>query len=158
MPALFVPEERWGPGSWAMNHPLTADAQIDHGLNVGGLRRWGFSFSNNPSGGYSRYGVDAAGMNPNGEASNNDRTLVDRGFPGCPDRPAVPDPPQSAYTNGVVTPHAAFLALRWRPRRGARVAARARGPRRLHAARLLRRGQRPDRTSRRARTCRSTRA
>ena len=27
----------------------------------------------------------------------------------------VPDPPQSAYTNGVVTPHAAFLALRWAP-------------------------------------------
>ena len=36
MPALFVPEERWGPGSWAMNHPLTVDAQIDHGLNVAG--------------------------------------------------------------------------------------------------------------------------
>ena len=27
-----------------------------------------------------------------------------------------PDPPPSAYTNGVVTPHAAFLALRWAPR------------------------------------------
>ena len=115
MPALFVPEERWGPGSWAMNHPLTADAQIDHGLNVAGYPAWGFSFSDNPAGGYSGYGVDAAGMNPNGEASNNDRTLVDRGFAGCPDRPAVPDPPQSAYTHGVVTPHAAFLALRWRP-------------------------------------------
>ena len=115
MPALFVPEERWGPGSWAMNHPLTADAQIDHGLNVAGYGAWGFSFSNNPSGGYSGYGVDAVGMNPEGEASNNDRTLVDRGFPGCPDRPAKPDPPRSAYTNGVVTPHAAFLALRWRP-------------------------------------------
>ena len=28
----------------------------------------------------------------------------------------MPDPPQSAYTNGVVTPHAAFLALRYAPR------------------------------------------
>jgi hypothetical protein len=28
----------------------------------------------------------------------------------------VPDPPPTAYTNGVVTPHAAFLALRYRPR------------------------------------------
>ncbi len=55
-------------------------------------------------------------MDPNGNPSNEDRTLVDRGFPGCPGRPAVPDPPQSAYTNGVVTPHAAFLALRYRPR------------------------------------------
>ena len=55
-------------------------------------------------------------MDPNGNPSNEDGTLVDRGFPGCPDRPAVPDRPQSAYTNGVVTPHAAFLALRYRPR------------------------------------------
>ncbi len=47
--------------------------------------------------------------------SNEDNTLVDRGFAGCPDRPAVPDPPRSAYTNGVVTPHAAFLALRYAP-------------------------------------------
>ena len=28
----------------------------------------------------------------------------------------MPDPPQSAYRNGVVTPHATFLGLRWRPR------------------------------------------
>ena len=28
----------------------------------------------------------------------------------------MPDPPPSAYTNGVVTPHAAFLALRYAPR------------------------------------------
>src|SRR6185436_15820791 len=26
MPALFVPEERWGGGSWRQNHPLTVDA------------------------------------------------------------------------------------------------------------------------------------
>jgi hypothetical protein len=116
MPALFVPEERWGPGSWAANHPLTVDAQIDHGLNVAGYGTWGFSPSNNPDDGYSVYGVDAIGMDPSGNPSNNDRTLVDRGFSGCPGRPGVPDPPQSAYTNGVMTPHAAFLALRYRPR------------------------------------------
>ncbi len=92
------------------------DAQIDHGLNVAGYGVWGFSPSNVPEGGYSVFGVDAIGMDPNGNPSNEDRTLVDRGFPGCADRPAVPDPPQSAYTNGVVTPHAAFLALRYRPR------------------------------------------
>jgi hypothetical protein len=116
MPALFVPEERWGPGSWRQNHPLTVDAQIDHGLNVAGYGVWGFSPSNVPEGGYALYGVDAVGMDPNGNPSNEDRTLVDRGFPGCPGREPVPDPPQSAYTNGVVTPHAAFLALRYRPR------------------------------------------
>jgi hypothetical protein len=116
MPALFVPEERWGPGSWRQNHPLTVDAQIDHGLNVAGYGVWGFSPANVPEGGYSTYGVDAIGMDPNGYPSNKDATLVDRGFPGCPGREPVPDPPQSAYTNGVVTPHAAFLALRYRPR------------------------------------------
>ena len=60
-------------------------------------------------------------------ASNKDRTLVDHGCAGCPDRPAKPDPPQSAYTNGVVTPHAAFLALRYRPARGGREPPPARG-------------------------------
>jgi hypothetical protein len=116
MPALFVPEESWGPGSWRQNHPLTVDAQIDHGLNAAGYGLWGFSPSNVPEGGYSTFGVDAIGMDPNGYPSNEDATLVDRGFPGCPGRDPVPDPPPSAYTNGVVTPHAAFLALRYRPR------------------------------------------
>ncbi|MEA2385402.1 MAG: hypothetical protein QOH72_5373 [Solirubrobacteraceae bacterium] len=116
MPALFVPEERWGAGSWRQNHALTVDAQIDHGLNVAGYGAWGFSPADVPEGGYTVYGVDAIGMNPDGYPSNEDGTLVDRGFPGCPGRPAKADPPASAYTNGVVTPHAAFLALRYRPR------------------------------------------
>jgi hypothetical protein len=116
MPALFVPEERWGPGSWGVNHPLTVRAQIHHGLTEAGYGYWGFSPANIPEGGYGIYGVDGAGMDPGGNASNNDRTLVDHGYPGCPDRPAKPDPPPSAYTNGVVTPHAAFLALRYAPR------------------------------------------
>ena len=45
--------------------------------------------------------------------SNKDNTLVDHGFAGCPGRDPQPDPPPSAYTNGVVTPHAAFLGLRY---------------------------------------------
>jgi hypothetical protein len=116
MPALFVPEDTWGPRSWAVNHPLTVAAQIHHGLVEAGYGYWGFSPSNIPEGGYNAYGVDAVGMNPGGYPSNEDNTLVDHGFPGCPGaHPAQPDPPPSAYTNGVVTPHAAFLALRWAP-------------------------------------------
>ena len=115
MPALFVPEERWGPGSWGANHPLTAQAQIHHGLDEAGYGYWGFSPSNIPEGGYAAYGVDAVGMDPNGNPSNEDHTLVDAGFAGCDGRPPQPAPPQSAYTNGVVTPHAAFLALRYAP-------------------------------------------
>jgi hypothetical protein len=37
--------------------------------------------------------------------------FVDYGFADCPNRERQPDPPPSAYINGVVTPHAAFLAL-----------------------------------------------
>jgi hypothetical protein len=115
MPALFVPEEQWGPKSWARNHPLTVRAQIHHGLKQAQYGYWGFSPANQPEGGYAVYGVDGIGIDPNGYPSNNDRTLVDHGFPGCPDRPPQPDPRPAAYTNGVVTPHASFLALRWAP-------------------------------------------
>jgi Putative glucoamylase/Protein of unknown function (DUF3131)/RTX calcium-binding nonapeptide repeat (4 copies) len=115
MPSLFVPEERWGPGSWGVNHPLTVRAQVEHGLREAVYGYWGFSPANIPEGGYAAYGVDAVGMDPNGYPSNNDRTLVDAGFPGCEGREPQPQPPPSMYTNGVVTPHAAFLALRWEP-------------------------------------------
>jgi Putative glucoamylase/Protein of unknown function (DUF3131)/RTX calcium-binding nonapeptide repeat (4 copies) len=115
MPALFLPEERWAPGSWGANHPLTVAAQIHHGLVEAGYGYWGFSPANIPEGGYAAYGVDGIGSDPGGYPSNNDRTLIDHGWPGCPDREPQPDPPPSAYTNGVVTPHAAFLALRYAP-------------------------------------------
>jgi hypothetical protein len=113
MPALFVPEETWGPRSWAVNHPLTVAAQIHHGMVEAGYGYWGFSPSNIPEGGYNAYGVDGIGMNPEGYPSNEDNTFVDAGFAGC--RDGKPTPPPSAFTNGVVTPHAAFLALRWAP-------------------------------------------
>jgi hypothetical protein len=115
MPALFVPEERWAPGSWGANHPLVVRAQIHHGLVDAGYGVWGFSPSNTPEGGYAAYGVDAIGMDPGGNPSNEDRTLVDNGFAGCPNRDPQPAPTPPAYTNGVVTPHAAFLALRYAP-------------------------------------------
>jgi Putative glucoamylase/Protein of unknown function (DUF3131) len=113
MPALFVPEETWAPRSWAINHPLTIAAQIHHGLVEAEYGYWGFSPSNIPEGGYNAFGVDGIGMNPDGYPSNEQNTFVDRGFSGC--RDGKPDPAPSAYTNGVVTPHAAFLALRWAP-------------------------------------------
>ena len=115
MPSLFVPEERWGARSWGINHPLTVQAQVHHGMTEAGYGYWGFSPSNTPEGGYGAYGVDGAGMDPNGMPSNEDGTLVDHGFAGCPGRDPKPDPPTSAYKNGVVTPHAAFLALRYAP-------------------------------------------
>jgi hypothetical protein len=90
-------------------------AQVNHGLRDAQYGYWGFSPANTPEGGYSAYGVDALGMDPGGYPSNEDGTLVDHGFAGCPGRDPKPDPAPSAYTNGVVTPHASFLALRWAP-------------------------------------------
>ncbi|HEU4927581.1 MAG TPA: glucoamylase family protein, partial [Vicinamibacterales bacterium] len=115
MPALFVPEERLAPKSWGINHPATVRAQIHHGLEEAHYGYWGFSPSNTPEGGYAAYGVDGIGMDPGGYPSNEDGTTIDHGFAGCPGRDSQPDPPSSAYTNGVVTPHAAFLALRFAP-------------------------------------------
>ena len=105
-----------GPGELGRQPPAHRRAQIHHGLVEAGYGYWGFSPANIPEGGYATYGVDGIGSDPGGYPSNDDATLVDHGWPGCPDRPALPDPPASAYTNGVVTPHAAFLALRYAPR------------------------------------------
>ncbi|MDQ1625745.1 MAG: hypothetical protein QOJ49_1243 [Actinomycetota bacterium] len=48
-------------------------------------------------------------MEPNGYTSDEERTTVDEGYAGC--RPAQPLP--TAYGQGVVTPHASFIALRY---------------------------------------------
>lgn len=109
MPALVVPEDEWGVNSWAITHPLYVESQIEFGLDEAGYGYWGFSPSSNPAGGYREYGVDAIGMEPAGYAADVDKlTLVDAGWPEPCARPAteIVD-----YGQGVVTPHAAFLAL-----------------------------------------------
>jgi hypothetical protein len=110
---LIVPEAKWGPDSWGVNHPLYVQAHIEHGLEEAGYGYWGFSPSNVPEGGYSEYGVEAIGLNPDGYPSNNDRTNVDYGFEGCPGR--EPQPLPTEWPNGVVTPHASFLAFEFAP-------------------------------------------
>jgi hypothetical protein len=106
MPDLFVPEAAWGPRSWGRNHPATVAAQIEHGLNDADYGYWGFSPASNPAGGYAVYGVDAMGMDTTGYPSDVQGSNYDAGFGDC--RPAGPAPD---YGDGVVTPHAAFLAL-----------------------------------------------
>lgn len=112
MVPLFVPEEEWGTRSWAVNHPTYVQAQIEHGMDEAGYGYWGFSPSNNPAGGYREYGVDQIGMNPDGYSSDVERTVVDEGYGDC--RPAQPKP--KGYGQGVVTPHASFLAYRYAPK------------------------------------------
>ncbi|WP_069815783.1 glucoamylase family protein [Streptomyces sp. TP-A0874] len=108
MVPLFVPEPQWSPDSWGLSHLHTVRSHIDHGLKEARYGYWGFSPCNVPEGGYQEYGVDAIGMNLDGYASNTDRTFTEEG---------APPPPASAYTNGVVTPHASFLALPYAPSR-----------------------------------------
>ncbi|MEV6307126.1 glucoamylase family protein [Streptomyces sp. NPDC051840] len=105
MPELFVPSARLS-SSWRTtltNHVL---GQRDHGLIDAEYGYWGFSPCNVPEGGYQEYGVQFLGINPGGYCSNTDRTYVPYGEP-------MPAP--SAYTNGVVTPHAGAMALMIRP-------------------------------------------
>jgi hypothetical protein len=111
MPDLFVPEDRWAPRSWGRNHPATVRGQIEHGMNDAGYGYWGFSPASNPFGGYAVYGVEAMGMDPGGYPSDKEGSNYDPGFGDC--RPAGPAP---TYGDGVVTPHASFLALRYAPR------------------------------------------
>jgi hypothetical protein len=111
MPDLFVPEDHWGPRSWGRNHPATVRGQIEHGMNDAKYGYWGFSPASNPFGGYGVYGVEAMGMDPGGYPSDKEGTNYDPGFGTC--RP--PGPPVT-YGDGVVTPHAVFLAMRYAPR------------------------------------------
>lgn len=111
MVPLVVPEEEWGHDSWAVTHPLFVESQIEHGLEEADYGYWGFSPSSDPMilNGYREYGVDAIGMEPNGYTSDVERTLYDAGFDGC--RPPAEGQTDPEYGQGVVTPHAAFLAL-----------------------------------------------
>ena len=96
MPNLFVPEERWGPASWGRNHPVYVRGQIEHGLRDAKYGHWGFSPASDPFGEYREYGVDAMGLDTPGYTSDRERTSVDFGFAGCPDRPPMPSRPLTA--------------------------------------------------------------
>ena len=108
-----MPEEQWGPRSWGRNHPLYVRGQIEHGLDDAKYGYWGFSPSSDPAGGYREYGVDAMGLDTGRlhlrRGAHQRRLRLRR----LPDRPAQPAP--AAYGDGVVTPHASFLAMRYAP-------------------------------------------
>jgi hypothetical protein len=117
MVSLVVPEEEWGSRSWGVNHPLYVEAQIEHGLEEAHYGYWGFSPSNDPAGGYREYGIDPIGLNPDGYTSDEERTTVDYGFrdPTGSGYCRPPQPLPESYGQGVVTPHASFLALDFAP-------------------------------------------
>jgi hypothetical protein len=111
MPDLFVPEASWAPRSWGINHALTVRAQREFGLEDAKYGYWGFSPASRPGGGYTAWGVDAIGMDPNGYVSDMENTNFDAGFAGC----RVGVNPNPTWGDGVVTPHAAFLAMQYEP-------------------------------------------
>ncbi len=106
MPDLLIPEAEWGPQSWGRNHPITVAVQQRHGADAG-YGYWGFSPASDPFGGYAEYGVDLAGMRADGYGSDREKTDVDIDRPGC----STGTDPDPQFGDGVVTPHASFLAL-----------------------------------------------
>ncbi|WP_030484398.1 glucoamylase family protein [Nocardioides aequoreus] len=119
MVPLFVPEDRWGKRSWGRNHPLFVKGQIEHGMEEAGYGYWGFSPSNDPAGGYREYGVDALGLDGAGYTSDQERTDWEQPWEEC-GRAGEPAPTAADYGDGVVTPHASFLAMRFAPRQALR--------------------------------------
>jgi hypothetical protein len=111
MPDVFVPESSWAPRSWGINHALHVRAQREHGLLEAGYGYWGFSPSSDPFAGYREYGVDALGLNPDGYFSDKEKTNYDAGFGDC----RAGTNPTPRYGDGVVTPHASFLAMMHEP-------------------------------------------
>jgi len=111
MPDMFVPESTWAPLSWGRNHPLHVRAQREHGLLEAGYGYWGFSPSSDPFADYREYGLDRLGRNAEGYYSDRERTNVDAGFGEC--RSGAN--PQPTFGDGVVTPHASFLAMMHEP-------------------------------------------
>jgi hypothetical protein len=107
MPDLLVPETKWGTKSWRINHPVTVAVQKHHGLVEADYGYWGFSPASNPLGGYAEYGVDIAGIRSDGYVSDAESTDVDVDRGDC----AEGTNPTPTFGDGVVTPHAAFLAL-----------------------------------------------
>jgi hypothetical protein len=112
MPDLFVPEASWAPRSWGINHALTVRAHREHGLDEAKYGYWGFSPASKPGGGYSEWGVDAIGMRPDGYPSDMERTNYYDGSFGPRTDGSSSNP---AWGDGVVTPHAAFLAMQYEP-------------------------------------------
>ncbi len=97
MVPLLVPEESWGPKSWGVNHPLYVRGQIEQGLEVRRYGYWGFSPCSTPESGYQAYGVNGLGTEVDGYYTYEDA------------------PRKGVARDGVVTPHASFLALRYAP-------------------------------------------
>ena len=123
--------------------PSVSTACIEAGYGY-----WGFSPSSNPAGGYREYGVDVLGLNPDGYFSDQENDRLQAAYDGCRRLPGTN--PNPTYGDGVVTPHAAFLAMMHEPDQAFTTSRRSRTSSRPTAGRLLRRRRRQSGTDRRA--------
>ena len=117
MPSLFVPEEQLGAataGASTIRSPCGRRSTT--ACDEAGYGYWGFSPSNTPEGGYARLRRRRrSGWTPTATRPTRTTRWSTTASPAARAATPQPDPPPSAYTNGVVTPHAAFLALRYAP-------------------------------------------
>ena len=123
MVPLFVPEETGARGRGASTTRSTCGPRSSTAWTRPATATGASRPSNNPAGGYREYGVDALGMDGAGYTSDQERTDWRPGLRGLPRPRGQPAP--TTYGDGVVTPHASFLALRYAPERGAGEPARS---------------------------------
>lgn len=95
MPAIIFDEAAWGAKSWGKSHPQMANAQVAYGLDNFGF--WGFSPSQIPSGNgaYGEFGAPPMGYKGDGYSPLGEN--------------------QQFRAGPVVTPHAVFLLMEYKP-------------------------------------------
>lgn len=108
MPHLFVPEMEWGPDSWGVQHPLYVRAHREYALDEHHWPCWGFSPAADPASrnGYREYGVSAVSLSPHGYPSDVE---------GARQRGPRAGSAATVADDGVVAPHASFIALQVDP-------------------------------------------
>ena len=160
MPDLFVPEERGRRAAGAINHPRTVRAQIFHGLTRPATATGASRPPTSPRAATGIYGVDAIGMDPNGNAVQRGRHARRprlRGLPG-PARAARPAAVGLHQRRRHAARRVPRPALRARARRSREPRApRPRLPGPVRQVGLPRQRQRPDEGRCRTPTSRSTR-
>ena len=113
MVPLFVPEETWGPHSWGVNHPLYVRGADRARPGRGEVRLLGLLAVQQPGRRLPRVRRRRARHGrPGGYTSDQERTL---GRPAVTTAAVPATPAPTSYGDGVVTPHASFLAYRYAP-------------------------------------------
>ena len=151
MTTLVVPEEEWGPTSWAVTHPLFVESQIEFGLErpataTGGSRRPAIR----PAGTASTASTPSAWSPTATPPMSTALTLVDAGWddPACPRAPAVDHRLRRGRRHAARRlPRARLRSATQRSTNLANL--RGRLPRSVRPRRLQGLGQRGDRSGRR---------